>query len=228
MAVPTYVATNSQAGSASPGGCPYPTGIETDDIIVLAIEDDRGIIGDPSGWTAFADSPQNATADTQLTVFWKRYTAGDADASFTGFLNHYMARTFAIRGCPTSGDPFDVTAGSTNGGVASATLTIPGDTTTVVDCLALLIAADGVDSNAARASAEANADLTSLTVRADGGTTTANGGGLVAYTGEKATAGAFGDTTATYTSSRRYGAIMIALKPPSPTQTPPYANVTIR
>ncbi len=213
MAVPTYVGTTGQASTGSPGSCPYPSGVQTNDIIVLAIEDDVGTIGTPSGWTAFADSPQTSGGSTKIHVFWKRYTAADANPSFTGFSNHYLARTFAIRGCPTSGDPFDVTAGSTDGGAPSTTLTIAGDTTTVADCLVLLIAADGVDSNATRVSGEANADLTSLTERLDSGTTTGNGGGLVAYTGVKATAGAFGSTTATYTSSRPYAAITIAFKP---------------
>lgn len=223
MAAPSYVSSLGGVGTASPVAATLPGSIVQNDIIVLAVEDDRGADVVASGWTEFTSSPQNATADTQLTCLWRRYQTGDGNASITGFSNHALWRTIAIRGCSTTGDPYDVTSGYNNGGVASASIVIPGATTTVAECLILAITADGVDASGGRVTdgTWANADLTNITDRVDFGTTTGNGGGLAAATGEKAAAGAYGNTTATYVSSRRHGAMTIAFKPPLPDAIPP-------
>jgi hypothetical protein len=125
--------------------------------------------------------------------------------------NHVYGRILTFRNVIATGDPWDVTAGGTKA-TASTTTTFGTVTTSVNNDLIVLAASRDNDSTAAAWSNWTNANLSSLTERQDGGTTSGNGGGVGVATGVKSTAGAIGSSTATVTSSVD-GHMTIALQP---------------
>jgi hypothetical protein len=117
-----------------------------------------------------------------------------------------------IRGCATSGNPFDVVAGST---IANSTsISFPAVTTTVNDCEIIQIVTYPFDSFNAEVSGQANAALANITEPFDFGDTTGNGGGFAVTLGEKAVAGAVGNTTATLANTGNMALLTIAMRPP--------------
>jgi PKD repeat protein len=221
-AIPTFVAAGTVAygtGAITPA---LPSGIATNDILLLFLETANQLISitnqNGGTWTAVANSPQGygtaAAADaTRLTVFWSRYngTQGAPTTSDSG--NHQIGRIIAVRGVTTSGDPWNVTAGGTESTVDTSGA-IPGATTTVGNCLVVAAIATSLpDANGtANFSAWANANLTSVTERTDNTRSAGNGGGLGTATGGKATAGAYGNTTVTVATASTKAMMSIALK----------------
>jgi hypothetical protein len=220
MAIPTYEGAGAQANSATVDVTPaLPTHV-ADDILVIDVELSGGdaSFAVPSGWNEFPDSPQavTGTGGTKLQKFWKRATSG-AEAAPTFSIsskNHILARASVFRGCETSGNPSDVTAGGTNKASADTAVSAAGDTSTVADGLVVITVARGTDSSSTtQFDSWANADLANLTERWEAGTTDGNGGGLALVTGEKATAGAFGATTATLATTALQAIHTVVLKP---------------
>ena len=125
--------------------------------------------------------------------------------------NHQIARIITFRGVISTGNPWDVTAGNT--GSSSTSFAIPGTTTTVDDTLIVAIVSNGTDTATAQTSGWTNANLTSLTERADANNRAGNGGGFGVATGIKATAGAYGNTTGNLETASAQGRMSIALKP---------------
>jgi len=126
--------------------------------------------------------------------------------------DHQIARIITFRGVIASGNPWDVAVGSV-AATASTAVSIPGATTTVANTLVVAIVANATDTTSARTSGWTNANLTSLTERMDNNTSSGNGGGFGVATGVKATAGAYGATTATLATSSVQGMLSFALKP---------------
>jgi len=231
---PTFVAAGSVAygtGAITPA---LPAGIATNDILLLFLEtaNEAISISNQNGgtWTAVASSPQGTgtaggTSATRLTAFWSRYngTQGAPTTSDSG--NHQIGRMIAIRGCATSGDPWDVTAGGVES-TADTSGAIPGATTTVANTLVVAALATALpDANGtANFSAWANGNLTSVTERTDNTRGAGNGGGVAVATGEKATAGAYGNTTVTCATAAAKGMMSIALKPAGGGGSAPVAN----
>jgi PKD repeat protein len=220
---PTFVAAGTVAagsGTITPG---LPAGIQTNDILLLFLEtaNQTITISNQNGgtWAQVTGSPQGTgtvggSSSTMLTVFWSRYngTQGAPTASDSG--NHQIGRIIAVRGCPTSGNPWDVTAGGVDA-TEDTSGSIPGATTTVANTLVVTaIASSRPDLNGTAAfSAWTNANLTGLTERVDNTTTSSNGGGIGVATGTKATAGAYGATAVTVSEIAFKGLLSIALKP---------------
>jgi hypothetical protein len=128
-------------------------------------------------------------------VFYKRAGASESSPTTSDSGTGQVGQIIGIRGCVTSGDPFDATAGSfTN--TADTSGVIPGVTTTVANTLLLYAIGiyPGTNNFDGWFSGWTNANLTSLTERMDR-TWTYGGFGLA--TGFKATAGASGNTTVT-------------------------------
>jgi hypothetical protein len=223
VAIPTYLATGVPSSSSSAMSVALPTAVPllTDDILLLllATSNEAIDVDDENGgtWTEVTNSPQGigtpvtATA-TRLTVFWSRYngTQGAPHCTDSGDVNEGVI--LAFRHCATTGNPWDVTTGGTNA-VSSTALVIPGGTTTVNNCLIVAIAADSINSTSARLSGRANATLTNVSEKHDDGTTIGTDVGLVCITGNKDTAGAYGNTTGTYTIATVTAYMTIALKP---------------
>lgn len=190
--------------------------LQLNDIILLFDETANEAVSTPSGYAVVADSPQGTgtaggTTSTRLDAFWKRATATEAAPTITDPGDHAIGRILAFRGCIGSGNPWDVTSGDT--GASSTSVSIPGDTTTVVNTLVVAAVANATDTLTAQTSAYVNTDLANLTERVDNNTDQGNGGGFAVVTGEKATAGSYAATTATLATASVQGRMSIALKP---------------
>lgn len=212
MALPTFVAAGTEAAGTTAVSPGLPAGWAADDIHLLVCETLSGETVTVTDWVAVTDSPQSLGGVTRLSVFWRRAVAGDAAPTTAGSSNHIMAQIFGFRGCPTTGNPWDVTSGGTDA-TSDTALIVPGDTTTVNDCLVVICVSTGRDSNVDQISGWANLDLANVAERGDAFTNTGGGGGIGVATGEKATAGAYGNTTATLAASDARAFMTIALKP---------------
>jgi len=223
MALPTFVAAGAEASAISAITPALPAGIATDDILLLCLATSNQAISvaDSAGgtWTEVTDSPQGTGAaggatSTRLTVFWSRYngTQTAPTTSDSGDVNEGCI--VAFRGCETSGDPWNVTSGGVDA-VSETGIEIAGDTTTVDDCLIVALVADSINDADDRYSGWTNADLVNVTERFDNGTTFGADVGLGIATGEKASAGAYGDTTVTISATSPNAFMTIALKPPA-------------
>jgi hypothetical protein len=219
MALPAFGAVGGTAAGVSTVQPAWPTHA-TDDIGLLFVQSANQVISlsDAQGFVQVPDSPQGTgTADTagstRLAVYWCRATSGAMAApTVADSGDHVVGTIVTFRGCIATGNPWDVTAGDT--GASNTAVSIPGDTTTVADCLIVMACAHGIDSAAVQFTDWANADLANLAERRDISTASGHGGGIGVATGEKATAGAYGVTTATLASASLQARMSIALKPP--------------
>lgn len=227
MAVPTFVAVGTRASALGSTNVSWPAGHQADDIGLLLIHTaNQAVPATPSGWAEVANSPQGAgtagaAGSCRLTLYWKRATsAAEADVATGDSGDHNVAVIAVFRGCETAGDPVDTSAGDALAS-ASTTVTVPGGTTTADECLVVAAAVHAIDAvNTDRFAGWANADLANVTEVVDTAAGTGVGGGFGVATGEKATAGLFGATTATLDMASLQGRIMVALKPPQITEPP--------
>jgi hypothetical protein len=203
---PAFVAAGTGVESITTISPAWPSHV-TDDIGLLFVESTGGqpaTLSTAAGFVAVTNSPQATgatTSGTQISVFWCRATSGAMSAPTVADPgDHVYGVILTFRGCPTTGNPWNITAGSVTA-TAGTTTTFPTVTTTVANCLIVLAAARDTDSALAAWSAPVNAALGDLQERFDLGTALGNGGGLGIYTGVKSVAGATGTTTATVSSS---------------------------
>lgn len=189
------------------------------DILLLPVLSADGGAAAPAagGWAHIPDSPQFAGGGTlatrvELAIFWVRGDPG-SDPVILDTGNHQFGVIIRVPGCITTGNPWDVTAGDLIA-TADTAVSIPGDTTTVVDCLVLAFGSSAFDSTTPQFSSWANASLSSFAELVNIATDVGNGSALGVATGIKAAAGAYSATTATLANSSKQGRISIALKPP--------------
>jgi hypothetical protein len=226
LAVPKIV-NMSSAIAATTGNLnrTWLTGHQTNDIALDVYEsaNEAVVLGtNPDSFAETADSPQGTgvapgtpNTATRLTAFWCRATSSAMQAyQATDAGDHILACQLLIRGCATTGNPFDVTAGDT---AASATaVSIPGDTTTEADCLIVAIVVNATDSTTPQVSGWANASLTNFLERFNDQSGSGNGGGIAIASGSKATAGAYDATTATLATASVQGRLSIAFRSANP------------
>jgi hypothetical protein len=148
-----------------------------------------GGAGGVRGYIAYGSAPQNGA--------FVPFNTGDSG-------NVNMAVCLTIRGADMTdvagGSPFDVAATS-NQTTASTSMSFPSVTTTGPD--RLIINAGFLDRDAnstAEVSSYANSNLSSVTEQIDQIFNTGAGGGFFIGTGEKASAGSIGNSTATIVS----------------------------
>ncbi len=222
---PSFVSVGTVAegtGAIIPG---LPPGILKDDLMWLIVETASQSVSTPSGWAIPDDAPQETGAaggatSTRLSVFWKRVgvvPANETAPTVSDSGDHQIARIVAFRDCIATGNPWDDTAGTT--AASSTSVSIPGGTTTVANCLVMAIVSNATDSATAQTSTYANADLTSLAEIADSNTTQGNGGGFGVVTGEKASIGTYGATTATLANASVQALWSVSMKPAVTTWT---------
>jgi hypothetical protein len=211
-ALPVLVGFGNAASSGGGVTIPLPADVQEDDILIAFMHTQHSSAISISGWTEAGSSPLDGAGGTRLTVYWKRAGSSESDptTSDSGFSN--WGRICNVRGCPTAGDPFDVT---NNGGTGAAgtSFSVNGATTTVANCLVLVamsMEAGSADSNAF--SGWTNADLANITEIFDDLVGLPGYGGCGLATGEKASAGAYGATTGTKTSGLGYAGWTGALK----------------
>jgi len=201
MALPTYVGAGSQSAATSGSVTPaMPTGVATGDLLIMLVETSDPSVTISSGWEPAPDSPVTGTTfATTLSVYYQWYSGSTPARTVSAASDHVLARIAAFRGLNKSGNPFNLTA-STIGDTTNA-FVAPGGTTTVDDCLVLIVGGSSRDATGTSFSGWTNSDLVSVTERIDSFTSSGNGGVFGMATGEKATKGAFGSTTATVTAS---------------------------
>jgi len=202
--LPVFVAASAEFTSTAAPTAVLPTGHVVNDILVLVLQSSNESIATPAGYTQLG--PQNGigTAVTagslRMGIFWKRDNGAEVAPTIADSGDHTYGMMFAVRGCPTTGDPFQF-LGNTFKFTASTTATSPKGVTVVDNMLITDIFAHAVDSASAQGSAQTNADLASITEQFDDATTDGTGGGIVVVSGIKYEAGAIGATTMTWGSS---------------------------
>lgn len=233
MAMPFVVGV----GAAAPGQAAitpaFPAGYTAvaDDIAVTFCETETGdTVTPPAGWAAVTNVIVSSGTTTRLWAIWRRIQAGDTAPSIADAGNHNIGRMIVVRGCATTGNPWDTFATNTEL-TADTSVSIPGVITTVANCLMLYAVSTGQDGSSSTTaySGWANASLANITEHMDNYTALGLGGGFGMASGEKAVAGATGAMTATLALTANFKALMcIALKeqPTAPSVMP--AVVTAR
>lgn len=216
MAAPTFVAAGTPVGSTGAVTVVAPGARQAGDGLLLFVETANQTVVTPAGWQELPGSPQGTgsaggSSSTRLTTYARIADGTSADdASVGDGIDHVFAVILAFRGTPASGNIWDVTSGGTEG--LDSSISVPGATTTGLD--RLIVIAVAVENDGASFSSWANSSLTDVTERFDDGTSSGNDGALGIATGVKATAGAYGNTTASLSSSRIKAFMTVALRPP--------------
>lgn len=226
MALPTIVAMGTVSaviGTACTPG--VHAGNQADDIQVLFVEAQNEPLNTITGFTRIGSSAvvQATGMVTDLSAFWKRSVGGDTAPSITSTpQNHLIARIVGVRGCVTSGSPVHVFATGLDNTTGTGPIAIPGTTTTVADCLVFAAFSTGADTNTSQLSGSfTNANLGSIATQVNNWTNSGGGGGLACCSGNKATAGAYGNTAATLTVGNTKAMMSFALQGAAAAAGPP-------
>lgn len=219
MTLPTFGATGTVFASSGSAGSPgMPAGLADGDVLLLIAESPSLQSYDAiADWpNVFAAQDATGTTGTRLTVKWKRWHTGDTlvPPTVSGPSNHLFAVIASFPGCIPTGNPWDVTSVGSES-VEDTSFVIPGATTTVPDCLVVVVGTHGIDTALDRWPAlVTNADLANITKRLGTSTNAGNGGGIGIFTGEKAAAGAYAASTGDLAAASAKAFATIALKPP--------------
>ena len=195
---PTVVNVGAVAAGTTTATPAFPASITANDILLTVCESVGGQnFTTPGSWAHIPGSPVVQSTNTQLSVIWRRYDGVFTAPALTGTVDHILSRMIAIRGCPTTGNPWNAVTASVEA-LSDTTAAWPGTTTTLPDTLVLEIITSDADPGGATTSeinAVTNGSYTSITERIDNGDTTGNGGIIGVVSGIKATAGATGSST---------------------------------
>jgi len=223
---PTVVAVGA-VDSVTPWVPGLPIGWAENDILLIVGENIGGEAQMAATGYAHAAtdgspvSPVVQGVNTQLNVLWKRATASESAPTVTGPSNHAVTRMIAIRGCPLTGNPWNIVSVASSA-VSDVNAAWPGVTTTLADCLILEIIATGTDvASTAQLGALTNGTYTSITEQMDNWAATGTGGGIALVSGVKAIAGATGSSTATLVTAATKAYMTLAMAPaPAGTAVP--------
>ena len=213
---PSVVSVGSSFSSTTVPTATLPGTHAANDILLLILQSSNDSNIAVAGYTQLG--PQNAigaastAGTTKLSIFWRRDGGSEVAPTIPDSGDHTFGVMMAIRGCPTTGDPFHF-LGNNWKFTASTTGTSIASGTNVDNCLVLGIFGHAVDSASAQSSGETNASLTSLTEQFDGATTDGTGGGILVLSGVKAAAGDINAFTNTWASSTVDVSSVIAFLP---------------
>lgn len=207
LTAPTFVSVSGSGFPFASTGVPtaqLPGTHTTNDILVLVLQSSNQDIPTPGGYTRVG--PQNGLGDAavaganRLGIFWKRDNGSESAPTLTDTGDHTMGFMFAIRGCPTTGDPFEF-GGNNWKFTASTSATGPKSVTYCDNTLVVDIWAGSDDAAGQHGSSLTNADLSSLTEQFDYGDASGTGGFFYLSSGLKAVAGPVGATTVTWSAN---------------------------
>jgi hypothetical protein len=182
------------------------------------------------GFAEGPDSPQTIGAaggatSTQMRWYWKRLTS-DAEETVQMSRNggdHIAYIMHLYRGCRQTGNPWDVTSGGTS--ASSTAVSITGDTTTVDNCLVVVMSTNATNTTTSQWSGWSGTGFVNPQERINQNHTAGNGGGIAVTTGEVATAGAYGPITATLATASVQAWVTVALAPEdNPDEFPAISN----
>jgi len=203
----TLPTINSVGSAFSSTGAPtatLPGTVAADDILVLVLQSSQQALATPAGYAQLG--PQNgigpaaAAGSTRLGIFWKRAGSSESAPTIADSGDHTYGVMFAVRGCPTTGDPFRM-LGQAWKFTASTTGTSDLGAVRTPNSLVVSIFAHAIDSASAQGSSPTNATLASVTEVFDGATADGTGGGIYIVSGSVSEAGEIAETTVTWGSS---------------------------
>lgn len=227
MALPTVVGAGTVAsGSAAltPG---LPGSLANGDILILLVSNSTTstIAATLSDAQSFSAVPSGASYSGNFggihvfaTLFWRRYDGTGAAPTVADNGEANIARIYAFRGCEPSGNPWDeVLTDGDNDGDTTLTMAQSGNTLGADRLVASFFAGFSGGSGSAALGSWANASLSNIVEQDDQEANVAtNICHLAMVTGEKASAGSYGDTTASWSGSPPYAVsagVTLALKP---------------
>jgi hypothetical protein len=154
-----------------------------------------------------------STAGSKLQVWWKRAISnGEPAVVVSDGGDHQLAAIVTFRGCPITGNPWDVLGTGTKT-IASTTATVPSVTTTVFNTRVVMVVGRPNDSSdTAHFGNPVNGSLTNLVKHFEAGTIAGNGGGFAVVSGVMANKDATGTTTLSKAISTTDTYFVIALK----------------
>jgi hypothetical protein len=219
---PSYLASGPFTAGTGAITPPLPADTIAGDVALLVVQSENQTISltTANGFAEVGAQANKAAGTagvnpaTRLATYWKRLVGGDLPPVVADSGDHTAAQIHVFRGCSASGNPWDVFAEGNDSAANDTTGSIPGATSTVANCLVVLLCATSFDgTSTAEFSGWTNAGLTNLLERQDNCDTAGLGGGHGMATGERAVAGAYGATTVTLANTSFKGTMSIALKP---------------
>ncbi len=202
---PTVISVGAEFTSTGVPTATFPGTHAANDILILVLQSSNdAAVSPPAGYTRAG--PQNgigaaaAAGSTKLSIFWKRDNGAESVPTIPDTGDHTYGMMFAVRGCPTVGDPFHI--GGMNWKFTTSTAGAgPASTTWVDNTLVVDIFGGSADIATAEGSGLTNADLSSLTEQFDDGTTDGTGGFIYVASGLKAAAGTVVASTVTWANT---------------------------
>lgn len=211
MPIPVAQAAGAVVAATSGNALPaWPAHLAFD--IALCINEtcrETVVFSSPQGFAQVPGFPigtgtAGTAAATAIDAWWCRATGSAMPApTIVVPSDHIITRIVTFRGCVGTGNPWDATpSGDVTG--STATISVPGGTTTLANALIVVLAAFQLDSGANRVvgGSWANVDLATPAISeftSAQTTPNGNGGSWNLATGGKAVAGVYGASTATAT-----------------------------
>lgn len=196
-----------------------PAGVASGDLEILVSGTDvaqtLSITGNGgSAWTPVNGTPVAAVAGTKLYVWYRIRQAGDSDPQVMPSGNFSISTRLAYQtGTFDTTTPVGTEARGTEGGADTSFSFTPGTSTSVNNCLVLVISTSGADQNAGQVPVCTNANLTNLNSRANDNTNSGGGGGYGLTEGALATAGNVGTFACTYALGSGKAYLSFAIRP---------------
>lgn len=188
--------------------------VESDNGTTCSLSTAAGFAAMTSGQAVVGTGPSSTSVT--VTVFWRRWNGTDGDPTVADTGNHTAAFIVTVQNAIASGTPHEAVTTSTEA-TADTSGSVTGGTTTDVDRLILGAVATALpDADAdpsTQFSALTDSSLSSLTKQYEFSHSAGNGGALMAFSGVKATAGAWGPTTYTHAQSTAKAHVAWAVLP---------------
>lgn len=202
MGVPTVAGTGavfSSAGGAN-ATCNLPAHLTNDILLIFLQNYSNSALTFNQNTAGFVEFIQTGGTNRSIHVCWVRATSSTmTNPSITCPTNHQIGASVAIRGCPTTGNPWNTSTSSDF--AATSSWSWDAVETTQTDCLAILIGGAVRDNTGGWMGALTNANLTSITELVDDSVTTNAGGGIFAASASITTIQNTGNTTGTAAGS---------------------------
>src|SRR3990167_2115722 len=167
------IAFRAAGAKATDGTDPFsitpalPAGMSANDIVILVVATESTgtasltVDGSVTPWTAITGSPVDVTGGKKLYVWWGRWASGTTGPTITATTNMIIAATAAWSGCDTTSSVINNQANGNEDTADTSLSFVTGISTTVANCMVLLISTDDTDSNTAQHSSQANSNLRS-------------------------------------------------------------------
>lgn len=226
MPIPTVVGIGTNVTNTTATTGTYPGSLAIGDLAILLLEYQDIAVGlpTPSGGSGTSSWSQIGSEVVQggarAHAWWAKLTsASPTGPSISDSGDHTQSRILVLRGQHPS-SPIHGSQDSTDP-TSDTTGSITGFTTTLDDCLIVLLATGDLPdtTNTNEYSGLTNGALSSLTIQANNAVNTGGGGSKLVATGGKASAGAIGATTYNKLNNAVKAHKAIAIAPLVPTAT---------